>query len=328
MKYINDINIFLDNFLKSDKKNLILGEDINDPYGGAFKVTKGLSSKYKGQVISTPISEAAITGLAIGLMLQGHKVILEIMFGDFITLCADQIINGASKFQSLSKNKKLGNLMIRCPMGGYRGYGPTHSQSLETMFLNIPNINIFSPNVFSSPCEIYKNAINNHNISILIEHKISYSKEVNSRTPDLYNTKIINNKKYDKISILEKKSDYTILTYGYVAEIALNLIKEIFIEKELIGEIICLKQLKPIDLLILNEVSTNKIITLEEGIVDYGWGRIISSYIYDIKKNLDILNLGAKNDIIPASINEELNHLPTKNNLKPKILEFLISKTY
>lgn len=323
MKYINDINIFLDNFLKSDKKNLILGEDINDPYGGAFKVTKGLSSKYKDQVISTPISEAAITGLAIGLMLQGHKVILEIMFGDFITLCADQIINGASKFKSLSKNKKLGNLMIRCPMGGYRGYGPTHSQSLETMFLNIPNINIFSPNIFSSPCEIYKNAINNHDISILIEHKISYSKEVNSRKPDLFNTKIINNKNYDKIRILEKKSDYTILTYGYVAEIALNLIKEIFIEKELIGEIICLKQLKPIDLLILNEISTNKIITIEEGIVDYGWGRIISSYIYDIKKDLDILNLGAKNDIIPASINEELNHLPTKNNLKPRILELL-----
>jgi pyruvate/2-oxoglutarate/acetoin dehydrogenase E1 component len=93
MKYVNYINKFLNDFLKSDKKNLILGEDINDPYGGAFKVTTGLSSKYKDQVISTPISESAITGLAIGLMLRGHKIILEIMFGDFITLCADQIIN-------------------------------------------------------------------------------------------------------------------------------------------------------------------------------------------------------------------------------------------
>jgi pyruvate/2-oxoglutarate/acetoin dehydrogenase E1 component len=324
MKYVNYINKFLNDFLKSDKKNLILGEDINDPYGGAFKVTKGLSSKFGGQVISTPISESAITGLAIGLMLRGHKVILEIMFGDFITLCADQIINGASKFKSLEKNKKLGNLMIRCPMGGYRGYGPTHSQSLETMFLNIPNISILSPNVFSNPYEVYKNAINNNNISIIIEHKISYSKIINLGKFDSFNTKIINNKNNEKITILEKKSDYTIVTYGYVVEIALDIIKEIFVEKELVGEVICIKQLKPMDLLILNEINTNKIITIEEGIVDYGWGRIISSYIYNMKKgSVNILNLGSKNDIIPSSLDKELNHLPTKNNLKPRVLEFL-----
>jgi pyruvate/2-oxoglutarate/acetoin dehydrogenase E1 component len=246
------------------------------------------------------------------------------MFGDFITLCADQIINGASKFKSLEKNKKLGNLMIRCPMGGYRGYGPTHSQSLETMFLNIPNISILSPNVFSNPYEVYKNAINNNNISIIIEHKISYSKIINLGKFDSFNTKIINNKNNEKITILEKKSDYTIVTYGYVVEIALDIIKEIFVEKELVGEVICIKQLKPMDLLILNEINTNKIITIEEGIVDYGWGRIISSYIYNMKKgSVNILNLGSKNDIIPSSLDKELNHLPTKNNLKPRVLEFL-----
>jgi deoxyxylulose-5-phosphate synthase len=78
------------------------------------------------------------------------------------------------------------------------------------------------------------------------------------------------------------------------------------------------------DLLILNEINTNKIITIEEGIVDYGWGRIISSYIYNMKKgSVNILNLGSKNDIIPSSLDKELNHLPTKNNLKPRVLEFL-----
>jgi len=91
MKYIDSLKESLDKILKRNNRIILLGEDIGDPYGGAFKVTKGLSSKYPEQIISTPMSESALTGICIGMALNGYKPILEIMFGDFITLCADEI---------------------------------------------------------------------------------------------------------------------------------------------------------------------------------------------------------------------------------------------
>jgi len=78
--------------MSDNTKVILIGEDLLDPYGGAFKVSKGLSTKFPKQVISTPISEQAITGAAIGMAMRGMNPIVEIMFGDFLTLCVDQII--------------------------------------------------------------------------------------------------------------------------------------------------------------------------------------------------------------------------------------------
>ena len=324
MKYINRLNKFLHDFLDENQNNIILGEDISDPYGGAFKATKGLSTKFKNQVISTPISESAIAGLGIGMMLKGHKVILEIMFGDFVTLCVDQFVNGASKFIDLKDTKSLGTLIIRCPMGGYRGYGPTHSQCLESLFFNIPNINIFSPNIFSDPYDVYSSALKNKGISIIVEHKISYSKDIEIKKLGGFDLDIVKEDSYDKVSILNKSPDYLILTYGHVAKLAVDIVQEIFIEKELIGEVMCIKKIKPINTKILSNLNHTKIITLEEGVVDSGWGRILSSYIYENNKSkVNILNLGAKNTIIPSDMLKELDNLPTIKNTKPKIIKFL-----
>src|SRR4029079_18080214 len=79
----------------------LLGEDLHDPYGGAFKVTAGLSTAFPGRVISTPISEAGITGASIGLALAGFRPIMEVMFADFLGLCLDQIYNHAVKFPGI-----------------------------------------------------------------------------------------------------------------------------------------------------------------------------------------------------------------------------------
>ena len=133
MRYVESLNQALHRLMKNDDSVLLLGEDILDPYGGAFKVTKGLSTAFPDRVLTTPISEAAITGFATGLGINGYKPILEIMFGDFITLCTDQIINGASKFKWMYGDKFTVPLVIRTPMGARRGYGPTHSQTLESL---------------------------------------------------------------------------------------------------------------------------------------------------------------------------------------------------
>jgi len=127
----------------------LFGEDILDPYGGAFKVTHGLSDAYPDRVVTTPISEASLFGVAAGMALRGQRPILEIMFGDFIALGFDQVVNGISKFREMYDDQVTVPLVVRTPMGGRRGYGPTHSQSLEKLLLGIPNICV----VAASECQ-------------------------------------------------------------------------------------------------------------------------------------------------------------------------------
>ena len=118
----------------------LLGEDVLDPYGGAFKVTQGLSDRFPDRVLTTPISEASLFGVAAGMALRGYRPILEIMFGDFVALGLDQIVNGIAKFREMFDDQVTVPLVVRTPMGGRRGYGPTHSQSLEKLLLGVPNI--------------------------------------------------------------------------------------------------------------------------------------------------------------------------------------------
>ena len=148
MTYLESLNKSLKRLMRDSEDVYLLGEDIVDPYGGAFKVTKGLSTLYPKKVISTPISEAAMAGVGTGLAMKGLRPIVEIMFGDFIALCADQIVNGATKFSWMYGDKFDVPLTIRTPMGGGRGYGATHSQTLETLFMGVPGINIIGPSIY------------------------------------------------------------------------------------------------------------------------------------------------------------------------------------
>jgi len=110
--------------LENDERVVIIGEDIESPYGGAFKVTQGLSHRFPVGVRNTPISESLIVGLGNGLALAGMGPVCEIMFVDFITLAADQLINSASKFRFMYNDQVQVPLIVRTPMGGRRGYGP------------------------------------------------------------------------------------------------------------------------------------------------------------------------------------------------------------
>ena len=118
MKYIESINQSLHQLFTSHSKVFLIGEDLLDPYGGAFKASKGLSTKFPERVFSTPLSESGFLGFAIGMALQGYVPIIEIMFGDFLTLCADQIVNHESKFKDMYNGQISGPIVIRTPMGG------------------------------------------------------------------------------------------------------------------------------------------------------------------------------------------------------------------
>ena len=176
--FLNVLNKKIHTLFNQDSQIVILGEDILDPYGGAFKVTKGLSTQYPDRVLPMPISEAAIVGVGTGLAIKGLKVVIEIMFGDFVLLAADQIVNNLTKIGVMYNKKIPISIVIRLPMGGYRGYGPTHSQSLESFFLNVPNLGIISSNIFSDPGDLFKHTLDQKSPHLFVEHKINYPKSL------------------------------------------------------------------------------------------------------------------------------------------------------
>ena len=172
--YLESINCALHELCADDPLLYVLGEDILDPYGGAFKVTRGLSERFPGRVLTTPISEAGIVGIAGGMALRGLHPIVEIMFGDFTALVADQLINYVSKYRGMYGPGVSMSLVVRTPMGGGRGYGPTHSQSLEKHFLGVPHLKVVAPSRLHVPGQLLKTSIAGKEPVLFIEHKLLY----------------------------------------------------------------------------------------------------------------------------------------------------------
>jgi 2-oxoisovalerate dehydrogenase E1 component len=169
------INAALRTLLSQRSDALLLGEDLHDPYGGAFKVTAGLSEAFAGRVISTPISEAGIIGAGIGLAMAGRRPIVEIMFADFMTLCMDQLYNHAVKFPGMFPECSV-PLIVRTPCGGRRGYGPTHSQSVENLLVSVPGLTVLYGSHRHNVGQLLVDAATRWpNPVVFLEHKLLYS---------------------------------------------------------------------------------------------------------------------------------------------------------
>jgi pyruvate dehydrogenase E1 component beta subunit len=147
----------------------ILGEDIG-VYGGAFGVTNGLVDEFGPErVLDTPISEVAITGLAIGSALTGMRPILEIQFSDFITIATDQIVNQAAKLRYMFGGKGKVPVVIRMPGGSGAGFAAQHSQSLEAWMAHIPGLKVVQPATPYDAKGLLKAAIDDDNPVIFYE---------------------------------------------------------------------------------------------------------------------------------------------------------------
>lgn len=328
-RVVSRINLFFETEMEKDKNILFLGEDILSPYGGAFKVSEGLSDKFPENVISTPISEGAIAGISNGLALAGKRPFLEIMFGDFMTLCFDQIVNHASKFHHMYNKKVSCPLVIRTPMGGGRGYGPTHSQTLDKHLVGIDNVKLFAINSFIDPYEMYQNIyLNEQHPVIVIENKVDYGRFVGDKRNNSYEIKKSSDI-YPHVVCSPKstKPDITLITYGGIASEVFSQLDEIFLETEQIPEIIILSQISPINLnqIIKSVSATKKIIFIEEGGKDFGIGaEVISRLAEELGSDLILsARIGALPVPIPSARKTEEHVLPnTKIALKiNKILQ-------
>jgi pyruvate/2-oxoglutarate/acetoin dehydrogenase E1 component/pyruvate/2-oxoglutarate dehydrogenase complex dihydrolipoamide acyltransferase (E2) component len=171
-----NLNRALHELFAADERVWLLGEDVADPYGGAFKVTEGLSTAYPDRVLSTPLSENAIAGVAGGLALCGDTVIVEIMFGDFAGLAFDQILNFLTKSVAMYGEHTPMRVVIRCPVGGGRGYGPTHSQSVQKHFIGIPHLALFELSPLHDAADVLVAALRRGEPSMLFEDKILYTR--------------------------------------------------------------------------------------------------------------------------------------------------------
>jgi len=308
---------------------VLLGEDILDPYGGAFKVSLGLSTKYKDRVFTSPISEASIIGVANGLALRGLKPIAEIMFGDFLTLCADQIINHGAKFRRMYNDKVKVPLVIRTPMGGGRGYGPTHSQSIEKIFLGIPHIKIIAPSHFHNPGQILSYAVKVEEQPVLfIEHKLLYPQKLIEK--DVSFTEEIEGyptATYKNFNELEHTPDVTIVSYGGISRLIAPLMEDLRAEEIRILAVFP-SSIKPLPFNAILEgcQKSRKVIIVEEGTEGFNWGSELSSLLYEqMWKKLEtpIIRLSSQNDIIPTSSELEDEMLISANDIKEAIFKIL-----
>ena len=321
------INTFFIDKMNEDEKIILIGEDIGDPYGGTFKVTKGISDKYEGRVFNSPLSEAAITGIGNGLALNGYRPVIEIMFGDFITLAFDQIVNHASKFFHMYNFQINDPIIIRTPMGAWRGYGPTHSQSLERFLIGIDNIKVFCIDTFIDPYKIYEQILNEKHPVIVLEYKAEYG--IKLKRADILGYKVENsfgNYPLSRIRPVSLNPSLTIVTYGYMATYVSEFLHEIIDQTELVPEVIILSCINPIHLGYIRESleETGRLLVVEEGNETGGVGAQILLQLHnEDKSDFDARVVGALPVPIPAAKSLENYVLPNKNRLMKAIGEMI-----
>ena len=324
MKFFKSINIALEKMLKNQEEVILYGEDLLDPYGGAFKVTKGLSTKFPDRVLPTPISEAAMIGMAGGMAIGGLRPIVEIMFGDFIMLGADQLLNHLVKYEWMYNNKVNVSVTIRTTMGGRRGYGPTHSQSLEPILASIPGLKIISPTFYHDPGKLLEyTTLNKSGVKVFCEYKINYPKELVNQTncqegisvnysDGKYPTVYLSNSEFDDPEVL-------IISHGGNAILIENLLTEMLIEHELAVQANFPALIKPV---IFNELfngieNCKMIIVIEESPKSFGWGNEIVAHVAEVglAEGKMVLRIGADESPIPSSTLLEKKILPRMDDI-------------
>jgi pyruvate/2-oxoglutarate/acetoin dehydrogenase E1 component len=226
------------------------------------------------------------------MALRGLHPIVEIMFGDFVTLIADQLINHSAKFRWMYNDAVRVPMVVRTPMGGRRGYGPTHSQSLEKIYLGIPGLKVVAPNTLGDAGKLLKAAIDDEDPVLFIEHKLLYARpQLEQGRGDLMDYEIQQGGGEYPNYILrypKRTSKITIVTYGYNFEIARAAASELLMEHEIFAELVLFSQLSPFDLdpLFDSLRRTRRLLTVEEGTLSLGWGAEVIVRVLERNKDL------------------------------------------
>ena len=317
--FIEILRRALDEELARDPAVHLLGEDV--AAGGAFGVTRGLADKHgSARVRNTPISEAAITGLATGAALCGLKPVLEVMFIDFATLSMDCLVNQSAKYRYMSGGQVAMPLVVRTQAGAAGGAAAQHSQSLEAWFIHVPGLIVVAP---STPAEAYgllKSSIRLGEPVIFIEHKRLYT--MKGELPEGTSLPPIG-----KARIAREGSEVTLIAYSAMVQTALEAAQQL--EAEGISvEVIDLRTLLPIDMAtIATSVSkTHRVLIAHEAVLNGGVGAEIAARIgAELFDELDapVLRVGCPFAPIPFAPELERALLPAGAELLRVVRELM-----
>ena len=286
--------------MSRDPSVFILGEDVG-AFGGVFGVTQGLFKEFGPErVRDTPISEAAIVGAALGAALMGMRPVAEIMFGDFVTVAMDQLVNQAAKARYMSGGKAKVPLTIRVATGAPGSAAAQHSQSVESWFLNVPGLQIVIPATPYDAKGLLKSAIRGQDPVLFFEHKMLYA--VKGDVPETEEDYVV---PFGQAAIHRVGSDATVIALGGMVQRALTAAEQLA-EDNISVEVIDPRTLVPFDKeTVINSVQkTGRVIIVHEAHQRGGPGAEIAALIAEEAVQwLDspIVRVAAKNVPLPYS---------------------------
>jgi pyruvate/2-oxoglutarate/acetoin dehydrogenase E1 component len=251
------------------------------------------------------------------MALRGLRPVVEIMFGDFLLLAADALVNHAAKFRWVGNDRARVPLVVRTPMGGRRGYGPTHSQSLEKHLMGAAGLRTVAASALLDPGPMLETAIlSDDDPTLFIEHKLLYAQQVGAgMTGDEYLAESTGGR-YPSLTVRlcgAPAPQLTIASYGYMAGLALEAIQRLAYDHEVFAELVAFSQLIPLRLepLAQSVRQTHALLTLEEGSGVLGWGsEMITGLLEELGSAFEARRVSARPVPIPASLPLEQAVLP------------------
>ncbi len=310
IRYIWAINEAIKEEMERDDKVVLIGEDVGTP-GGSFGATRGLYDLFGPErIFDTPISEAAITGLAAGAAACGLRPIVEIMFMDFMTICMDGIVNQIAKMRYMFGSQFKVPVVIRTPSGGGLNAGPQHSQSLEAWFAHVPGLKVVMPATPYDVKGLLKSAIRDDNPIVFIEHKALHA--LKGSIPE---------KEYlvpiGKADIKKEGTDVTVVAVSKMVHESLKA-SEILAQDGINIEVIDLLTISPWDreTIFGSVAKTHRLVIAHEAVKNFGVGAEISAAVSEeILDELDapIMRVGAPFVPIPFSL--EKAYLPNAEQI-------------
>jgi 2-oxoisovalerate dehydrogenase E1 component len=272
-----ELNGELHRLMAANEDVILVGEDLLDPYGGAFKVSRGLSTRFPDRVLSTPIAEAGLVGLCNGMALAGLRPVAEIMFADFATLAADQLINFAAKYYYMYGGGVTCPLTVRLVSGGGRGYGPTHSQSLERLFCGVPGLRVLALSQRHHPAALLRQAVaGDDSPKVFVENKLLYSLRPQDRPPTDLQPVAAERHGGDYPPLCYRPSGgraaaVTVVTYGGMTGAVELAMRRLLVEEELTFDYVVLTQLWPLDVreVVASVRHTRRLVVAEENVPDF-----------------------------------------------------------
>jgi acetoin:2,6-dichlorophenolindophenol oxidoreductase subunit beta len=298
--------------MRRDSRVFILGEDIAEA-GHPFKVLTGLVEEFGPErVLDTPISEAGFTGVAVGAAMTGLRPVVDIMFGDFVTLIMDQMVNQAAKVHYMSGGKWRVPMVLRTTLGATRRSAAQHSQSLHAWFCHIPGLKVVLPSTPYDAKGLLKTAIRDENPVAFFEDKMMY--RLKGPVPEEEYTIPLG-----AADIKREGTDITIVATSSMVQVALGAAK-LLEEAAISAEVIDPRTLWPLDekTLINSARKTSRVIVMDEGYGRYGVAAEIASVIsegafFDLEA--PVKRLGAMHVPIPFSPPLEDATVPTEQSV-------------